>query len=46
VDVLRRSGECPKQNPQGGAPFYFKSKREGDGRRLGRVWEEMEVSGD
>jgi hypothetical protein len=28
VDVLRRFGECPKRNPQGGCLFLRESKRE------------------
>jgi hypothetical protein len=28
VDVLGRSGECNKRNPQGGGPFLRESKRE------------------
>jgi hypothetical protein len=41
-DVLGRSGECPKRNPQGEGLFLRESKRKRDGWCLGRVWEERD----
>jgi hypothetical protein len=40
VDVLGRSGECPKRNPQGVSFLERESKREREEENLGRVGEE------